>query len=114
MEILEILCNKGKYGGGGTDHGREKFLSVNTLRRPAFNWTVANNKSQLNIFQHQNGIDLGARNFLTRSHDSVLQGATKRCRLSLLTNSALVYESKCGGRGGVEGSQLMSTAVHIT
>jgi hypothetical protein len=24
---------------------------------------------------------------------------TKRCRLSLLTNSALVYESKCGGIG---------------
>ncbi len=28
------------------------------------------------------------------------QGVTKRCRLSLLTNSSLVYESKCGGMGG--------------
>ncbi len=28
------------------------------------------------------------------------QGVKKRCRLSLLTNSALVYESKCGGGGG--------------
>ena len=28
------------------------------------------------------------------------QGVTKRCRLSLLTNSTLVYEPKCGGRGG--------------
>ncbi len=28
------------------------------------------------------------------------QGATKRCRLSLLTNSALGYEPKCGGRRG--------------
>ncbi len=27
------------------------------------------------------------------------QGVTKRCRLSLLTNSALVYESQCGGMG---------------
>ncbi len=27
------------------------------------------------------------------------QGVTKRCRLSWLTNSALVYESQCGGRG---------------
>jgi hypothetical protein len=27
-------------------------------------------------------------------------GVTKRCRLSLPTNSALVYESKCGGIGG--------------
>ncbi len=28
------------------------------------------------------------------------QGVTKRCRLSWLTNSALVYEPKCGGGGG--------------
>jgi hypothetical protein len=33
------------------------------------------------------------------------QGVTKRCRLSWLTNSALVYEPKCGGRGeGVAGA----------
>jgi hypothetical protein len=38
-------------------------------------------------------------------------GLTKRCRLSWLTNTALVYEPKCGGRGGVAGSQSMSTAV---
>ncbi len=30
---------------------------------------------------------------------------TKRCRLSWLTNSVLVYEPKCGGRGAVRGSQ---------
>ncbi len=29
------------------------------------------------------------------------QGVTKRCPLSWLTNSALGYEPKCGGRGGV-------------
>jgi hypothetical protein len=28
------------------------------------------------------------------------QGVTTRCRLSWLTNSALVYESQCGGMGG--------------
>jgi hypothetical protein len=28
------------------------------------------------------------------------QGVTKRCRLSLLTNSAIVDESQCGERGG--------------
>ncbi len=28
------------------------------------------------------------------------QGVTIRCRLSSLTNSALVYEPKCEGRGG--------------
>ncbi len=38
----------------------------------------------------------------------------KRFRLSWLANSALVYESKCGGRGGVAGSPPMSTAVDIT
>ncbi len=33
------------------------------------------------------------------------QGATKKCRLSLLTNSALVYEPQGGEIGGVAGSQ---------
>jgi hypothetical protein len=36
----------------------------------------------------------------------------KRCRLSWLTNSALAYDPKCGGRVGVAGSQPMSRAVH--
>jgi hypothetical protein len=40
------------------------------------------------------------------------QGVTKICRLSWLTNSALVYEPKCGGRGRVAGTQPMSTALH--
>jgi hypothetical protein len=43
-----------------------------------------------------------------------LKGVTKRCRLSLLTNSGLVSESQCGGRGGVTGYQPMSTTAHIT
>jgi hypothetical protein len=30
-----------------------------------------------------------------------IQGVTKRCRLSWLTNRALFYEPKCGGRGRV-------------
>ncbi len=38
------------------------------------------------------------------------EGVTKRCRLSWLTNSVLVYELKCVG-GVVAGSQPMSTAV---
>ncbi len=45
-------------------------------------------------------------------HDS--QGVTKRCRLSLLTNSALVIRVQRRGEGGVAGLQPMSTAVHIT
>jgi hypothetical protein len=47
-------------------------------------------------------------------HVVVRQGVTKRCRLSLLTNSALVYESKFRGEGVVAGCQPLSTAVHIT
>ncbi len=35
------------------------------------------------------------------------QGVTKRCRLSWLTNSALVYEPKCGERGEITGLQPM-------
>jgi hypothetical protein len=34
-------------------------------------------------------------------------GVTRRCRLSWLTNSVLVYKPKCGG--GVAGSHSMST-----
>ncbi len=34
------------------------------------------------------------------------QEVTKRCRLSLLTNSVLVYESKRGGGGGIAGRGL--------
>ncbi len=37
---------------------------------------------------------------------------TKWCRPSWLTNSALVYEPKCWGSGGVAESQPISTAVH--
>jgi hypothetical protein len=46
----------------------------------------------------------------------VTEGVTKKCRLShsLLTNSALAYESQCGWMGGVAWSQSMSAAVHIT
>ncbi len=39
------------------------------------------------------------------------QEVTKRCYLSWLTNSTLVYEPKCGG-GGVVVFQPMSTAVN--
>ncbi len=58
----------------------------------------------------------GRRRRAKRDLIGTRQGVTKRCRLSLLTNSALVYESQCGGDGGggVAGSQPMSIAVHIT
>ncbi len=44
----------------------------------------------------------------------VALGVTRRCRLSWLTNSALVYEPKCGDRGEVAGSQPMSAAVNMS
>ncbi len=42
-----------------------------------------------------------------------IQEVTKRCLLSWLTNSALVYEPKCegGGGGGLRARSQMSTAV---
>jgi hypothetical protein len=40
------------------------------------------------------------------------QGVTKRCRLSWLTNSDLVYEPKCEGAGGCGVSANEYTAVH--
>ncbi len=45
-----------------------------------------------------------------------IQGVTKRCSLSLLTNSALVCESKCGGTGGSYGDSAneYSYANHVT
>ncbi len=53
---------------------------------------------------------------LVRCHESAIngnsRGVTKTYRQSWLTNSALVYEPKCGGRGRVAGSQPMCTAVH--
>ncbi len=42
------------------------------------------------------------------------QGVIKRCRLSLLTNSAPRIRVQFGGMGGVAVSQPISTAVQIT
>jgi hypothetical protein len=43
-----------------------------------------------------------------------VQGVTKRCRLSWLTNSALVYDPNVGGGGELRpaGSQPLRTTVH--
>jgi hypothetical protein len=39
---------------------------------------------------------------------ALLSGVTKRCRLSWLTNGALLYEPKCGGGGcGVSANEYM-------
>ncbi len=42
---------------------------------------------------------------------TVQQGVTKKCRLSWLTNSALVYEPKCGG-GGAFGVSANEHSAH--
>jgi hypothetical protein len=47
-----------------------------------------------------------------RNNDNGNQRVTKKCRLSWLTIAPCdVYGPKCGGRGGVAGSQPMSTVV---
>ncbi len=40
-------------------------------------------------------------NYIHQLGESHIQGVTKICLLSWLINSALVYEPKCEGRGGV-------------
>jgi hypothetical protein len=47
-------------------------------------------------------------------HEKVKTRVTKRCRLSSLTNSALVIRVQMRGEGGDAGYRPMSTAVHIT
>ncbi len=62
------------------------------------------------IFQIVACLDPGSTFYVLNSSVCVVQeqGVTKRCRLSWLTISALLYEPQCGGRGGVAGSQPMS------
>jgi hypothetical protein len=57
------------------------------------------------IFQEKTGPDAKAFSETNKSFRvcSAGQGVTKRCRLSWLTNSALVYEHKCRGRGKLRG-----------
>ncbi len=64
----------------------------------------------LERFTHYRSSYCAAEN---RRADYGNQGVTKRCRLSWMTNSALVYLwAQMLGREGVAGSQPMSTAVH--
>jgi hypothetical protein len=44
----------------------------------------------------------------------LFRDVTRRCRLSVLTNSALVIRVQIRGEGGVAGSQPRSADVHIT
>ncbi|MFN9939158.1 MAG: hypothetical protein ACK56I_06755, partial [bacterium] len=55
-------------------------------------------------------IDRNPEEFKIRYELGSKQRLTMRRRLSLLTNRALVYESRCVGREEVAGSQPMSTA----
>jgi hypothetical protein len=64
---------------------------------------------QEDLHQHFLQIVVSVYSFLK----NILHGVAKRCRLSWLTNSALVYEPKSGEGGrGVAESQPMSTVVH--
>jgi hypothetical protein len=64
---------------------------------------------------HLNTLDVPDLALKAQRRWVLYQGVTKRCRLSLLTNSALVIRVQMrGDREGVAGSQPMSTVVHIT
>jgi hypothetical protein len=60
-------------------------------------------RKNLNI-NYKSSFDIGEKGYSVRSVRHTSQGVTKRCRLSWLTNSAVVYEPKSGvGGGGVQG-----------
>jgi hypothetical protein len=50
---------------------------------------------------------------IKRGVSTAVQGVTKTCRLSWVTNSALVYEPKCGGREGGSCGISASTAEYM-
>jgi hypothetical protein len=52
-------------------------------------------------FEHKKGVRVERKRFLPLL--SLPQRVTKRCRLSWLTKSALVYEPNCAGGGGLRG-----------
>ncbi len=64
-------------------------------------------KKRLGDHDQYRGWRLAVLSVYAQDERELCQGVTKRCRLSWLTNSALVYEPKCGGKGGgVAGSPL--------
>jgi hypothetical protein len=71
------------------------------------NFNNINNNNNNNNFNNINNNNNNGFRKLVHINDPEVhhskQEVTKRCRLFLMTNSALVYESKCGGRGGVVG-----------
>ncbi len=76
-------CRQGRNG---------LFLSVKTLW-PLYKRVVI--LTLLFIYRPSSYNDSGAL-----ARDILVQGVKKRRRQSSLTNSALVYEPKCGGKGG--------------
>ncbi len=80
--IFDFLCKGCNYSACKKIHLHEKPDMLHTWWLHLFlllNFLEPRRKSNVKVFH---------------------QGVTKRCRLSGLTNSALVYEPKCGGRGG--------------
>jgi hypothetical protein len=95
--------------------GLEIYLTSPSLPRasspPSCTWTPVHSTP---CPAHFGDINDRPRKGITNKENN--QGITKRCRLPLLTNSALVNTSPNagGGGGGVAGSQPMCTDVHIT
>ncbi len=86
----------------GTDCSEQGFLKEILRNKFSLTWGGAKFLSMASIVQ------------ILKMQLMQTQGATQRCRLSWLTNTALAYEPKCGGGGELPGlSQKMSTAVHM-
>jgi hypothetical protein len=66
----------------------------------------------LGFMSERRWLTIEKRDVVSMDEEILQQGVTKRYRLSWLTNSALVYEPKCGGMRWVTGSQPMSSCAH--
>ncbi len=87
----------GVLGGAG-----RPLLSPHTLQTLA-SPSIEYNRLKTNIFARKYEYlwiyRLFGEPYQRKNFDIFKQGITKRCRLSWLPNSALVYEPKCGERG---------------
>ncbi len=84
----------------------DNFLCLDSVQVPAHSPQQYEDSPQVINFLHASSLTRCILDFCLAWVPNS-QGVTKRCRLPWPTNSALVYEPKCGG-----GEWPMSTAVH--
>jgi hypothetical protein len=94
-ETLPLYIIRSLFYEAKTLHKRSNFNGRNSKRNPLI--------GSCDFFCILCSICKSFQEFVTFTHNRIVrnyQGVTKRCRLSWLTNSALVYKPKCGVIGG--------------